>query len=111
MSGHINNANVEPLLAWSFKNQLREAKLNGDLSRFFFRQPIWINSRQRFDQRAFAVIDVTGSRENEVFFCHRSYNWRLATGSLHTARIASTTALSCSGKIVRRSSLKRSFPI
>ena len=46
---------------------MREAKLDCDLSRFFFRQAIGISSGERLDKRALAVIDVTGGRENEMF--------------------------------------------
>ena len=49
---------------------MREAKINRDLSRLFFRKAIRINSGERLDQRALTVIDVTGGRENEVFLCH-----------------------------------------
>jgi hypothetical protein len=52
---------------------MREAKLDRDLSRFFLRQAIGIGSREGFNQRALAVIDVTGSRENEMLFDHVSF--------------------------------------
>ena len=49
---------------------MREAKINRDLSRLFFRKAIRINSGERLDQRALTVIDVTGGRENEVWLGH-----------------------------------------
>jgi hypothetical protein len=61
---------MEPLLPWSFENQLCEAEINRDLSRFFFRQTIRINPGERFDQGTLAVIDVTGGRKEEMFFGH-----------------------------------------
>jgi len=52
---------------------MREAELNRDLSRLFFGQPIRINSRERFDKRAFAVIDVTSRRDDEMCFGHATF--------------------------------------
>ncbi len=75
MPGHIDNSDMESLLVRPFENQLCEAELNRDLSRFFLGQSIGIGSSERFDQRALAMIDVPGSRENEMFLCHRSWNW------------------------------------
>ena len=88
---------------------MREAQVDRDLPRFFFGQAVGINSSKRFNEGAFAVIDVTGRRENEMLLCHRPYNSPLATVVAHALRIASTTASSCCGKMVRRSSLKRPF--
>jgi len=59
---------------------LCEAELDGDLSRFFLGQAIGISSGERFDQRALAVIDVTGGRENEMLFGHQ--NWQGQTAGL-----------------------------
>jgi hypothetical protein len=55
------------------ENQLGKAELDGDLPRFFLGQAIRIGSREGFNQRALAVIDVTGSRENEMLFDHVSF--------------------------------------
>ena len=88
---------------------MREAKLDRDLSRFFFGQAVGINSSERFNEGALAVIDVAGRREDEMLLCHRPYNSRLATVVAQALRIASTTASSCCGKMVRRSSLKPPF--
>jgi hypothetical protein len=52
------------------QNQLREAEVDGDLSRFFFGEAIGINSAERFDEGALAVIDVAGGCENEMFLPH-----------------------------------------
>ena len=49
------------------------SKIDRDLARFFVRQAIRIRSREGFNQRALAVIDVTGSRENEMLFDHVSF--------------------------------------
>ncbi len=73
MARYIDNADVEPLLVRPIKNQLGKAELNCDLSRFFFRQAIGISSRERLDKRALAVIDVTGSRNDEMLFGHVSF--------------------------------------
>ena len=59
---------------------MREAELDGDLSRFFFGQAIWINSGERFNERTLAVIDVTGGRENEMLFGYQ--NWQGQTAGL-----------------------------
>ena len=75
VAGHIDDADMEPLLVSALQNQLCEAELDGDLSRFFLGQAIGISSGERFDQRALAVIDVTGGCENEMFRGHRSWNW------------------------------------
>src|SRR6266699_41867 len=61
---------MEPLLVRPVENQLREAELDRDFSRFFLGQSIGINSGERFDKGALAVIDVTGGCENEMFFRH-----------------------------------------
>jgi hypothetical protein len=61
---------MEPLLVSALQNQLREAQVDGDLSRFFFGEAIGINSAERFDKGALAVIDVTGGCENEMFLRH-----------------------------------------
>src|SRR5437867_13235297 len=86
VAGHIDDADVEPLLVSALQNQLCEAELDGDLSRFFLGQAIGISSGERFDQRALAVIDVTGSRENEMFLCHRAWNWSWSV-NIHRAVI------------------------
>jgi hypothetical protein len=52
---------------------LCKAEVNRDLSRFFFRQTIGISSGECFDERALAVIDVTGGRKNQMFFGHVSF--------------------------------------
>ena len=101
VTGHIDDSNVEPLLVRTGKIQLCEAEIDCDLSLLFLGQPIRIGSRERFYQRTFAVIDMTRSREDEMFLRHLA----------HAARIASTIAASWCGKIVRRSSLKRSLAI
>ena len=73
VAGHIDDADMELLLVGSLQNQLCEAELDGDLSRFFFGQAIGINSGERFDQRALAVIDVTGRRDDEMYFGHATF--------------------------------------
>src|SRR5207249_10091949 len=70
VTGYIDDSNVEPLFVRPGKSQLCETEIDCDLPLLFLGQPIRINSRERFDKRAFAVIDVTGSRENEMFLCH-----------------------------------------
>jgi len=70
VAGYIDNADIKPLLVSALQDQLREAELDGDLSRFFFGEAIGINSAERFDKGALAVIDVTGGCENEMFLRH-----------------------------------------
>src|SRR6185295_1841526 len=85
--------------------QVGETQVNGDAASLLLRQSIRINASQRFDQRAFAVIDVACGREDEMGVVHPSLRARC---------MAAITSLSCCGKIVRRSSLKRepaTYPI
>ena len=73
MARYIDNADVEPLLVRPIENQLGKAELNCDLSRFFFGQAVGINSSERFNEGALAVIDVAGRREDEMLFGHISF--------------------------------------
>jgi hypothetical protein len=63
---------VELLSVWPGKIQLREAEVDCDLPLLFLGQPIRVGSRERFYQRAFAVIDMAGSGQDEMFVCHFS---------------------------------------
>ena len=101
VTGHIDDSNMEPLLLGPDNIQLCEAEIDCDLSRLFFGEPIRVDSRERFHQCTFSVIDMTRGRQDEMFLRHL----------VHAARIASTTASSWCGRIVRRSSLKRSLAI
>src|SRR6266699_2228117 len=49
---------------------MRKPKVNRDAARFFLRQPIRINARQRLDQCAFAVVHMAGGGEDEMFGVH-----------------------------------------
>ena len=55
---------------------VREPKLDGDAARLLFLQSIGIDAGERLNQRALAVIDVTGGTDDEAghrfFFCARS---------------------------------------
>ena len=98
---YIDDSNVEPLLVGPGNIQLCEAEIDCDLSRLFLGEPIRIGSRERFHQCTFSVIDMTRGRQDEMFLRHL----------VHAARIASATAASWCGRIVRRSILKRLFAI
>src|SRR4029077_5326420 len=97
----IDDSNVEPLLIRPGNIELCEAEIDCDLSRLFLGEPIRVGSRERFHQCTLSVIDVARGRQDEMFLRHLA----------HVARIASTTLASWCGRIVRRSSLKRSFAI
>jgi len=49
---------------------MRKAQVNRDATSLFFGQAIGVGAGQRFDQSALAVIDVSGSGENEMFLHH-----------------------------------------
>ena len=44
---------------------VREAELDGDAARFLFLQPVGVGAGQRLDQRALAVVDVTGGADQD----------------------------------------------
>ena len=90
---NIDNSRMNPI----GQIQFSEPEVDRDLSRLLFRQTIGIGAGERFNERALAVIDMTGSGDNEMLgHC------------VQAARMASTTRSSCDGKIVRRSSLNDS---
>jgi hypothetical protein len=47
--------------------QRGKTELNGDTTAFFFLKPIRINACDRFDETRFAVIDVTGRPQDDLF--------------------------------------------
>ena len=63
------------------RGQLGEPEINRDLSRFLFRQSVGICAGERFNQRAFAMIDMASCRNNAMPIGHGA----------HVARMASTT--------------------
>ncbi len=77
-----------------------EAEIDCDAAHLFLRQAIGVDPSERFDQRSLAVIDVASRRQDEMF--HNRFVVRHAVKAV-------TTSSSCSGKMVRRSSLKRFF--
>ncbi len=78
------------------EDELREAELDRDSALLFFRQPIRLCAGERTDERGLAVIDMAGSGESEMLH-NASAAWS-----------AWTSASSSDGKMVRRSSLRRS---
>ena len=59
------------------KLQVGEAEVDRDAARLLFRQAVGIGARQRLDERALAVIDVTGGGDDEMvgrrpWRCHRA---------------------------------------
>ena len=66
MTRYIHNAGVNFVAARRGQIQFGEAEIDGDLSPLFLRQTIRIRSRERFHQRAFAMIDVTCRGDNEM---------------------------------------------
>ena len=80
--------------------EVREAQVDGDAARFFFRQAIGVGAGERLDQRALAVIDVSGGGDDVVLRVgHRQSSQRRRGAE------RADDAASCCGKIVRRSSL------
>jgi hypothetical protein len=67
VTGHIDDSDVEPLLVRPDEIQLCEPEIDRDLSLLFLREPIGVRSCERFYQRAFAVIDMPGRRQDEMF--------------------------------------------
>lgn len=51
---------------------MREAQVDRDAARFFFRQTIGVGAGERLDQRCLAVIDMAGGGENEILRIHRT---------------------------------------
>ena len=47
-----------------------KAKVDRDAARFFFGQPVGVGPGQRFDQRGFAMVDVSGGGKNKVLLGH-----------------------------------------
>src|SRR5262245_33411919 len=99
MAGHIDQAEMENL--WLVLNgclqvEMSEPEINCNPTCFLLRQTVWINPRQRFHQRALAVVHVTSGGENEMDIVHAKI-----------ALIACPNSSSCRGKTVRKSSLKR----
>ena len=74
--------------------EMREPKFNRNPARFLFRQPICVGASERTNERGLAVIDMSGSGEDEVPYA----------GVVRHFRRARITISSCSGKMVRRSS-------
>ena len=67
---NINDACVNRLAVHGGQIQFGETELNRDFPRFFFRQAVRISSGQRFDECAFAVIDVARRGDDEVPDAH-----------------------------------------
>src|SRR6266404_5293756 len=66
----IDNADVEALFVRRVQNEVGETELNRNSARLFLRQSVWIGARERFDESAFSMINVTRRCENKMFFCH-----------------------------------------
>jgi hypothetical protein len=73
-----------------------EAEIDRDPARFFFGQPIGVDTSKCFDKRGLPVIDMAGGREDDV-------SWRLLAFARRASSAAAIGASSC-GKTVRRSS-------
>ena len=66
----IDNADVEALFVRRVQNEVSETELNRNSARLFLRQSVWIGACERFDERAFSMVNVTRRCENKMFFCH-----------------------------------------
>ena len=73
MAGDVDNSDVAALRIRTVEGEVGEAEVYRDAACFFFRQTIRIGSGERVDECAFAVIDVTGSRDDEMSFRHSSW--------------------------------------
>ena len=63
MTGHIDDPHFDP----SRQVQVGEAELDGDAARLLFRQAVRVDAGQRLHERSFAVVDVAGGAEYQVF--------------------------------------------
>jgi len=63
MARHIHNAEM---LATG-QVDVRETQFNGDAPALFFLEPVGIDAGQGFYQGGFAVVDMSGSSQNNLF--------------------------------------------
>ena len=68
MPRHIHNPETVP---GQFK--MREAEVDGDATLFLFRQAVGIAASECLHQRALAMVNMTGRRENGVAGSHQSF--------------------------------------
>src|SRR3954453_16860261 len=64
---NIHDCDVNTFVVRTAQIQFGETEIDRDLARFLFRQPIRVGSGQGFYQRALAMIDMAGRRNNEMF--------------------------------------------
>src|SRR5438874_10107493 len=93
---HVHDPDTEQPLG-GMKLQLRKTQLDRDAAQLFFGEAIGIDTGERTDERALAVINMPGRREDEPHQFHCA-----------AERSALTTSASCRGKMGGGSSL--SFP-
>src|SRR5947207_138437 len=93
---HVHDPDAEQYVRHS-QFKLRKTHLDRDSAQLFFGEAIGIDTGERTHERALAVINMPGRREDEPLQFHCA-----------AERRALTTCASCRGKMVRRSSLN--FP-
>ncbi len=93
--GHVHDADHATVA----EVEVGEAELDGDAAGLLLLQPVGVDAGERAHERGLAVVDVARGPDDPPDRPHRASS---------TARSAATTSASCDGKIVRRSSRKRS---
>ena len=79
MARYIDNAKVVPR-----QFQMSEAEVDGDAALFFLRQPVGVMPCERGDQRAFAVINMTGRGQDGMTDGHQ---WNVLPGFIFPAGV------------------------
>ena len=54
---------------------MRETEIEGDASRFFLGQSVWVGASERLDQRALAMVNMPGRGDDEMFHDALSFNF------------------------------------
>src|SRR6185436_9269427 len=87
------------LMAWNidetqpeFRRQLQVSKtyVNGDPSAFFLFQPVGVNAGKRFNEGGFAMVDVAGRADENVFHAVRLHPTTCRSGISTATRRCST---------------------
>ena len=70
VAGNIDNPNMKFFTVGCVEIQFSESEIDRDATRFLFRQTVGIGAGERLDERALAVINMTSSGKDEMFFNH-----------------------------------------
>ena len=66
MSRHVDECSGTPIA----QSQLREAERDGDAAFLLFGQSVEVHARERAHEGGLAVVDVSGSSDDEGPLCH-----------------------------------------